>query len=180
MPRESLDAPEDLPKQAPRQGALGQLEDVVPGVPDQAPAGLEQPLLQARQGPALDGEGQGEPAQQGAEIVGNDPAEQPHLVGPETVAGKPRPVGGGFALLDPLLRRPALVVEVDDGPVRPGQGGDDEAYSGEQLAEMMLDLGDHLSRSVPGGGLVVETPVTLRSRMKKLGIQRPDGQVQSV
>jgi hypothetical protein len=27
MPRESLDAPEDLPKQATRQVALGQLED---------------------------------------------------------------------------------------------------------------------------------------------------------
>ncbi len=27
--------------------------------------------------------------------------------------------GGGFALLDPLLRRPTLVVEVDDGPIRP-------------------------------------------------------------
>jgi hypothetical protein len=49
MPRESLDAPEDLPKEARRQGAFGQLEEEVPGMPDQAPAGLEQPLLQARQ-----------------------------------------------------------------------------------------------------------------------------------
>jgi hypothetical protein len=49
MPRESLDAPEDLPKQAPRQEALGQLEDEIPGMPDEALAGLEQPLLQARQ-----------------------------------------------------------------------------------------------------------------------------------
>ena len=28
-PRESLDVPEDLPKQAPRQVTLGQLEDVI-------------------------------------------------------------------------------------------------------------------------------------------------------
>jgi hypothetical protein len=58
MPRESLDASENLPKERRRQGALGQLEDVVPGVPDEASARLEQPLLEARQGPALDGERQ--------------------------------------------------------------------------------------------------------------------------
>jgi hypothetical protein len=38
MPRESLDAPEDLSKKAPRQVALGQLEDKVPRMPDEAPA----------------------------------------------------------------------------------------------------------------------------------------------
>ncbi len=32
MPRESLDAPEDLPTEAPRQVAFGQLQDVVPGM----------------------------------------------------------------------------------------------------------------------------------------------------
>jgi len=41
MPRESLDAPENLPKEAPRQVAVGQLEHEVPCMPDQAPAGLE-------------------------------------------------------------------------------------------------------------------------------------------
>ena len=60
MPRESLDALENLPKQAPCQVALGQLEDEVPRMPDEAPAGLEQPLL-----------------------------DQPHLVGPKAVAGEP-------------------------------------------------------------------------------------------
>ena len=49
MPRESLDAPEDLPKQALRQVAFGQLEDKVPGMSDQAPTGLEESLLEARQ-----------------------------------------------------------------------------------------------------------------------------------
>jgi hypothetical protein len=42
---------------------------------DQPPAGLEEPLLEARQGPALDGEGQDEPPQQIAEVVGDDPQE---------------------------------------------------------------------------------------------------------
>jgi hypothetical protein len=39
MPREPLDAPDDLPKQALCQVALGQLEDEVPRMPDEAPAG---------------------------------------------------------------------------------------------------------------------------------------------
>ena len=73
VPRESLDAPENLPKEGPRQVALGQLQDEVPGVSNQTPTGLEQPLLQARQGPAPDGERQGQPAQEIAEIIGDDP-----------------------------------------------------------------------------------------------------------
>jgi len=49
MPRESLDTPKDLPKQAPRQVALGQLEDEAPRMSNEAPAGLEEPLLETRQ-----------------------------------------------------------------------------------------------------------------------------------
>ena len=44
-------------------------------MPDQPPAGLEEPLLETRQGPALDGDRQNEPAQQIAEVIGNDPEE---------------------------------------------------------------------------------------------------------
>ena len=100
----------------------------------------------ARQGPALDGDGQGEPAQ---EIV----------IRPEAVAGEARPAGGGFPFLDPLLDRPAPVVEADDGPVRPGQRGDDEAHPRDQLAEVMLDFGNDPPRPVPRCGLVVEAAV---------------------
>ena len=46
---------------------------------DQPPAGFEKPLLQTRKGPVLDGDRQNEPAQQIAEIVGNDPEEQPSV-----------------------------------------------------------------------------------------------------
>src|SRR3989442_7887485 len=42
MPRESLDAPEDLPNQALRQVAPGQLEPDVPGMSHETPAGLEE------------------------------------------------------------------------------------------------------------------------------------------
>src|SRR5438876_8201953 len=41
------------------------------------------------------------------------------------VAGEARPVGGFLAFLDPLLGRPALVVEADDRSVRPRERGDD-------------------------------------------------------
>src|SRR3989442_10860262 len=87
-------------------------------------------------------------AQPSSTASGTTPA---HLVGREAVTGEARLVGGGFALLDPLLRGPTLVVEADDGAVGPDQGGDDEAHPGKEFPEVMLDLGDHLSRSVPGG-----------------------------
>jgi hypothetical protein len=48
---------------------FGQREDKVPGMPDRATAGLEQPLLQARQRPTLNGKEESEPTQEGAEIV---------------------------------------------------------------------------------------------------------------
>ena len=62
MPCEPLDATDDLRKQTLSQLAFGQLKNEVPGMSNEAPAGLEEPLLQARQGPALDGDGQGQPA----------------------------------------------------------------------------------------------------------------------
>ena len=94
MPREPLDALENLPKEAPRQVAFSESQGEVPGMSDEPRAGLEKPLLEARQGPALDGDGQDQPAQQIAEVIGDHPEEQPHLVGPEAVAGEPGPVGG--------------------------------------------------------------------------------------
>src|SRR3989442_13677482 len=77
----------------------------VPGMSDEAPAGLEQPLLQARQRPVLDGERQDQPAQQIAKVVGDHPEEQPDLVGSEAVTGEARPDGGDLALLDSIIRR---------------------------------------------------------------------------
>ena len=49
--------------------AFGQLQDEVSGMSDEAPAGLEQPLLETRQGPALDGRGQDEPSQKIADVI---------------------------------------------------------------------------------------------------------------
>src|SRR5437762_1722372 len=88
MPRESPDALEDLPKEAPGQVTFGQLEDEVPSMPDEPPAGLEESLLETRQRPALDGERQDQSAEEIAEIVGDDPEQQPDLVGPEAMTGE--------------------------------------------------------------------------------------------
>jgi len=53
MPPKSRDAAQDLPKEAPGQVTFAQLEDEVPSMPDEPPTGLEESLLEARQGPAL-------------------------------------------------------------------------------------------------------------------------------
>ena len=44
-------------------------------MPNEAATGLEEPLLETRQGPTLDGQGQGQSAQEVAEVVGDDPEE---------------------------------------------------------------------------------------------------------
>jgi DNA replication protein DnaC len=51
------------------------------------------------------------------------------------VAAQPRHLYSLLALLDPLLRLAALVVEVDDLPVRELRVGHDEAQPREQLSQ---------------------------------------------
>jgi len=82
-------------------------------MPEQPAARLEQPLLETRERPVLDGGWQDQPPQQVAEVVGDYAEEQPHPVSPKPTAGEPGPVGGGLAFFDPLLGRPALEVRVD-------------------------------------------------------------------
>jgi hypothetical protein len=92
VPRQSFDVAENLPKETPCQVALGQLQDKVSGVPNEAATGLEEPLLETRQRPALNAEPQDQPAQEVAEVIGDDPEQEADLVGPEPVAGEPGPV----------------------------------------------------------------------------------------
>ena len=65
----------------------------------EAPAGLEQPLVQARQGPALDDQRQDQPAQESTEVVGDDPEEQLHRVDVEPVAGEVQWVASSPAVI---------------------------------------------------------------------------------
>src|SRR2546426_6799655 len=62
----------------------------------ETPAGLEEPLPQARQGPALDGDGQGEPSQAIAQVVGRARGGHAALGAPTNpnFFGVPEPVGG--------------------------------------------------------------------------------------
>ena len=52
------------------QMSLGQQQPVVPGVLDQSPASLPDPLLQARQGPGVNSLRQHQTAPQIAQVVG--------------------------------------------------------------------------------------------------------------
>src|SRR2546421_6610130 len=93
---------------------------------DEAPAGFEEPLLETRQGPVLDGHGENEPAQEIAEVVGDHPEEQPHLIGPEPVTGEAGAGGGGGAPPCSPLPPPAVGFGAGDGSGSspPGGGGD--------------------------------------------------------
>src|SRR2546427_4784931 len=117
---------------------------------DEAPAGFEEPLLETRQGPVLDGHGENEPAQEIAEVVGDHPEEQPHLIGPEPVTGEAGPGGGGVGPPSPPLRRPAVGVEEEDTSVRSPPRGDED-YSGEKVTQGRVDLVAHTPRAAPRG-----------------------------
>jgi hypothetical protein len=61
MPAKLPDARDDLPKQRPCQATFSELQSEVPGMSDEPTAGLEQPLLETREGPALNGDRQDQP-----------------------------------------------------------------------------------------------------------------------
>jgi hypothetical protein len=74
-------------------------------------------------------------------------------------ARQSRPLDRAFALLDPLLARPALVVESNDALGRARQVGDDKADARIKLARMPLDFGDHPARLRPASGLIAEISI---------------------
>ena len=77
-------------------------------------ADLDEFLLQARQRPVLDRLGRRQCSQEITEVVGESMQLKPHGIGGERPARQPRPPDGSLAFLDPLLRRPALVVKGDN------------------------------------------------------------------
>ena len=74
-----------------------------------------------------------------AEVISDHAKPQPHLVGPEAVAAKPRQRGRLLAFLDPLLCGPALVLEPDHRAASCDQIGHDEADPRKELAKVELD-----------------------------------------
>ena len=92
---------------------------------------LDQLLPQRRQRPVFHGSRQRQPTQEVAEVVRQGEQLQSHLVIHEVVARELGPLDRVLALLDPLLRRAALVVESHDPLVAPGEIRDDETDAGE-------------------------------------------------
>jgi hypothetical protein len=68
---------------------------------------------------------------------------EPHRVGGERSARQSRPLDRAFALLDPLLARPALVVESNDALGRAAHVRHDDADAGIKFSGIPLDLGDN-------------------------------------
>src|SRR5215813_13417537 len=140
----------------PCDGDLGHLEDNIAAVAHHLRADLDQLVLQGRQRPVLDRLRRRQRAQEIAEVVGERMKLEPHRVGGERSARQSRPRDRAFALLDPLLARPALVVESNDALGRAAHVRHDEADAGIEFSGMPLDLSNHLAWLRPASGLIAE------------------------
>ena len=89
---------------------------MISGVLDQASARFHQPLLQARQRPILNPLRRRQPPPQIPQVVNQQAQCQPDLARAEPMASEPRHLHRLLAFLDPLLRRPSLVVEAHYRP----------------------------------------------------------------
>src|SRR5262249_28962237 len=105
------DEPQNLLEHLPCDGDLGHLEDNIAAVSHHLRADLDQLVLQTRQRPVLDRLRRRQRAQAIAGVVGERMKLEPPRVGGGRSARQSRPLDRAFALLDPLLARPALVVE---------------------------------------------------------------------
>jgi hypothetical protein len=72
---------------------------------------------------------------------------EPHRVGRERLTRQPRPLDHALTFFDPLLARPAFVVEGDDPLGGTAHVGDDEADARNKLARMPLDTTEPESTS---------------------------------
>ena len=103
--------------------------------------------------------GQGERAQEVAEIVGQCMKLKPDGIVAEPSTREARPLDGVLALLDVLLSRATPIVEGHHPLGRPAEIGDDEPDTGKQLAGVPLHLGHDAAGLVPALGPVAEAGV---------------------
>ena len=120
---------------------LRQQQPIVAGVLDQLPTRLDEALLETDQRPTINALGEHQPPSEISEVVGQYAQLQPDLVRSEPVTRQARPMRRLLAFLDPLLRRPALVVKPHDGTILERKIRQNEADALEQLADVVLDLG---------------------------------------
>ena len=118
--------------------------------------------------------GQGERAQDVAEIVGQCMKLKPDGIVAEPSAREARPLDGVLALLDVLLSRAAPIVEGHHPLGRPAEIGDDEPDTGKQLAGVPFDLGDDPPRLIPGPGLVAETCIKASHIVRRPADRTPE------
>jgi hypothetical protein len=112
-------------------------------------ADLDQLVLQACQWPIPDRLGRRYRPQEVGEVVRKRMKLKPHRVGRERSGRQSRPIDRAFALLDPLLARPALVVESNDALGRAAHVRHNKADARIQFARMPFDLGDYPARPGP-------------------------------
>ena len=91
---------------------------------------LDELQLKTSQRPALDCLGQAQSPQEASQVVGQDEELETHPVGHKPVAGETGLVEGILARLDPLLRRPPSIAEVQDALSFDRDVGHDEAHGG--------------------------------------------------
>ena len=84
---------------------------------------------------------------------------QTRLVVLERAAGELRPLHRVLTLLDPLLRRAAAIVELDDVSRLLREIGDNEPHTGKQLPRVPFDLGNDAPGSLPRLGLITKAVV---------------------
>ena len=113
--------------------SFGHLEDDVASVAHHLRPDLDQLLLQARQRPVLDRLRCCKRAEKVAKIVGERMKLEPPGVGRERPARQPCPLDRALAFLDPLLARPALVIERNDPLGRAAHIRHDEADAADTV-----------------------------------------------
>ena len=139
--------------------ALRQQEPVGTSVFHQPPTRLDEALLETGERPGGDSRRQHQPPPEIPEVVGQHAELEPDLIRPEPVTRQPCPVRRLLAFLDPLLRRPALVVKAHDGTIREREIRHDEADAGEQLTDVVLDFRHDPSGRRPVVRLILEALV---------------------
>ena len=108
-------------------------------------------------------------AEEVGQVVRQGEQLQPRRVVLEPPAGQLRPLHRVLAFLDPLLRRAALVVEVDDLLRVPLQVGDDEADAREQFAGVPGHPDHDAAGALPRTGLIAEAAIEDLRLVRKAG-----------
>ena len=108
------DEPEEVDEQVSGNGDLGHLEGDVTAMTCDLRADLDEFLLESRHRPVLDRVRRRQRAQEISKIAGQRMKLKSNSVGGERRTIQARPFDRTLALLEPLLKSPALVVEGED------------------------------------------------------------------